>query len=154
MEAVQPAVAEISIIYRNKQKAADRPQIGSSTDAYKHLLKGFNPDTIALKEEFLALYVNRGNQVLGLYKVGVGGQTGVVADPRLIITVALKIAAVGIIVAHNHPSGILRPSRQDEEVTTKLKEGAKFMDIKLLDHLIVAPNEERYFSFADEGLVL
>jgi DNA repair protein RadC len=153
MEAVLPAVAEIAVVYRNKQKASERAQINSSTDAHRCLLQGFNPDTIALQESFLALYLNRANQVLGLYKVGVGGITGVVCDPRLILAVALKIGAVGIILAHNHPSGTLRPSRQDEDVTTKLKEAARFMDIKMLDHLILSPDRETYFSFADDGLL-
>jgi DNA repair protein RadC len=153
MEAIQPAVAEITVVYNNRQKASERPQISTSMDAHKCLLQGFNSDTIALQEEFIALYLNRANQVLGLYKVAAGGVTGVLCDPRLILAVALKIAAVGIIVAHNHPSGTLRPSRADEEITAKLKEGARFMDIKLLDHLILAPDGIEFYSFADEGLV-
>ncbi|RYE56993.1 MAG: DNA repair protein [Sphingobacteriales bacterium] len=153
MEAIQPAVAEIAVTYINKQNAKERPVISSSDDAHQYLLKGFNQDTIALKEEFIALYLNRANHVLGLYKVGIGGMTGVVADPRMVIAVALKIAAVSIIVGHNHPSGNLKPSRQDEELTTKLREGAKFMDIKVLDHLIVSPCGKEYYSFADEGLL-
>ena len=153
MEAIQPAVAEITIVYVNRQKAKERQQINSSADAHQYFLRGFNADTIAVQEEFMAIYLNRANQVLGLYKVGRGGMTGTVADPRLMIAVALKIAAVGIIVAHNHPSGSMRPSRHDEELTNKLKEGARFMDIKLLDHLILAPDGEQFFSFADEGLL-
>jgi DNA repair protein RadC len=153
MKAVQPAVAEIAIVYNNRQKASERTQINSSQDAHRCILTGFNPDTISLQEEFVAMYLNRANQVLGLYKVGVGGVTGVVCDVRLILGVALKIGAVGLIAAHNHPSGTLRPSRQDEELTTKLKEAARFMDIKLYDHLIVAPDGEGYYSFADEGLL-
>jgi DNA repair protein RadC len=153
METVLPAVAEITVVYVNKQSALERPTISSSTDAYRYVLKGFNKDTIALQEEFVAMFMNRANQILGIYKVGVGGVTGVVADPRLVIGVALKVAAVGIIVAHNHPSGTLRPSRQDEDLTTKLKEGCRFMDLKLLDHIIVAPDGVGFFSFADEGLL-
>jgi DNA repair protein RadC len=153
MEAIIPAVAEVTVTYINKQTAKERKQISSSTDAYDYLLKGFNPDTIAYQEQFVALYLNRGNQVLGLYRVSTGGITGVVADPRMILATALKIAAVSVLVAHNHPSGTLRPSRQDEELTIKLKEGGKFLDIKLLDHLIVSPCGSAFFSFADEGLL-
>lgn len=141
------------MIYNNRQKAAERTQISSSSDAHHCLLQGFNPNTITLQETFVALFLNRANQVLGIYRVGVGGVTGVVCDPRLILGVALKIAAVGIIVAHNHPSGMLRPSRADEEITTKLKEAAGFMDIKLLDHLILSPDLETFYSFADEGFL-
>ncbi|NTS42745.1 JAB domain-containing protein [Flavisolibacter sp. BT320] len=153
MDAILPAVAEITVVYRNKQKAQERQQITSSADAHRLLLSAFNPDTIALQEEFAAMYLNRANQVIGIYRVGVGGVTGVVCDPRLILAVALKTASVGLIICHNHPSGTLRPSRQDEDVTIKLKEGARFMDIKLLDHLIVAPDGVGYFSFADDGLL-
>lgn len=154
MTLIAPStVAEISVVYINPQPPSERPQINSSTDAYRYLRQGFTSETIQLREEFLALYMNRGNQVLGLFKVGVGSQTGVVACPRLVITVALKIAAVSIIVAHNHPSGTMRPSRQDELLTEKLREGCKFMDLRLQDHLIISPCGEQYFSFADEGLL-
>lgn len=153
METINDSVAEIKVAYINKQKAKDRPQIYSSSDAHKLLLKGFDQDTIGLQEQFVAVYLNRGNQVLGLYRVASGGITGVVADPRLIMTVALKIAAVGIIVAHNHPSGNLRPSRLDEELTQKIKEGGKYLDVKLMDHLIISPCGEEYYSFADEGML-
>jgi DNA repair protein RadC len=151
MEAVQAAVAEISVAYINKQSATERPVIKISNDAHQCLLRGFNSNTISLVEEFVAFYLNRANQVLGLYKVGVGGITGVVADPCMVIGVALKIAAVSIIVAHNHPSGSMKPSEQDKALTQKLREGAKFMDIKLHDHLIVPPCGKEYYSFADEG---
>lgn len=151
MEQLTQTVSEISVVYHNKQKTSERPVINTSMDAHKVLLTGFNPDTIAYQEEFVCAYLNRGNQVLGLYKVGIGGITGVVADPRMVLAVALKIAAVSIVVAHNHPSGNLRPSKADEDLTFKLKEGGRLLDVKLLDHLIVAPDTGTYFSFADEG---
>jgi len=153
MEQIAYAVSEIKVIYHNKTKASERPVISTSSDAHKILLQGFNQDTIAYQEEFIALYLNRANQVLGMYKVGVGGITGVIADPRVVLAVALKIAAVSIIVGHNHPSGNLKPSRADEDLTCKLKGGAKFLEIKLLDHLIVAPDKDCYYSFADEGFI-
>jgi len=153
MEQLTQTVSEISVVYHNKQKASERPVITTSSDAHKILLGGFNQDTISYREEFIAAYLNRANQVLGLYKVGIGGITGVVADPRMVLAVALKIAAVSIVVAHNHPSGNLRPSKADEHLTFKLREGGKLLDLKLLDHIIVAPDGESYFSFADEGIV-
>lgn len=80
MTLVQPpTVAEITVAYINKQRASEQLKVISSEQAFRYLLQGFNAETIALREEFLALYMNRGNQVLGLYKVGVGGQTCVVA---------------------------------------------------------------------------
>jgi DNA repair protein RadC len=89
--------------------------------------------------------------VLGIYEVSTGGMTGTVADPKLIFAAALKGAACGIILAHNHPSNNLKPSISDEQLTTKIKEGGKLLDIKLLDHLIIS--SEGYYSFADEGLL-
>ena len=80
------------------------------------------------------------------------GITGTVADPKLILGLALKSAATGIILAHNHPSGNLQPSIQDKDITKKIQEACKLLDITLLDHLIVVP-EDAYFSFADEGFL-
>jgi DNA repair protein RadC len=77
--------------------------------------------------------------------------TGTVADPRIILRKALEEDAVSIILCHNHPSGSLKPSRADEELTLKIKEAARYFDIKVLDHLIVS--EDGYFSFADEGIL-
>lgn len=153
MEAIQAAVAEITVSYINKQRAKDRPQIACSNDAHKILMKGFNLETIALQEQFVVAYLNRANQVLGLYRVATGGISGVVSDPRLILGVAIKVAASALIMCHNHPSGNLKPSRMDEELTQKIKEGSKYFDIKVLDHLIVSPCGEEYYSFADEGIM-
>ena len=81
-----------------------------------------------------------------------GGITGTVADIRLILAVALKSAATGIVLAHNHPSGNVKPSAADLELTKKIKDAAAVMDIRLLDHIIISPWGE-YFSFADEGMI-
>jgi DNA repair protein RadC len=154
MESIQPEmVTEITVAYLNKQKAAERPIVTVSSDAHKLLLSGYNMDTIGLQEQFVAMYLNVNNRVLGVYRAGAGGITGTICDIRLILAIALKIAATGVIVSHNHPSGNLKPSRVDEELTRKLKEAAKYMDIKLLDHIIVEPSGEQYYSFADEGLL-
>ncbi|MBD0333245.1 MAG: JAB domain-containing protein, partial [Chitinophagaceae bacterium] len=90
-------------------------------------------------------------RVLCLFNVSSGGITGTVADPRLIYTAALKVNAVSLILCHNHPSGSLKPSRADEELTQKIKSAGAFLDIKVLDHLIIS--SEGYYSFADEGLL-
>ena len=83
--------------------------------------------------------------------ISIGGITGTVADPRIIFRKALAEDAVAIILFHNHPSGNVRPSRQDEELTSKIVQAARLFDIRILDHLIVSDNG--YFSFADEGLI-
>jgi DNA repair protein RadC len=143
-----PGVAEISVIY--KPSNAHKPLIKSSEDVYFHLLKFFPEDTIALHETFVVGYLNRANRLIGVYELSKGGITGTVADPRLVLSVALKTAATGIILAHNHPSGNIQPSTQDKEITRKIQEASKLLDITLLDHLIVM-SDSAYYSFADEG---
>jgi DNA repair protein RadC len=102
-------------------------------------------------EVFAVLYLDQANRLKHEEIISRGGITATYVDPRIIFKSALREAAVGILVAHNHPSGNLRPSRADEILTTRIKEGANYMDIKLLDHIIVGPNG--YFSFANEGLL-
>lgn len=102
-------------------------------------------------EVFAILFLNRANKVNHFEIISEGGITGTVADPRVILRKALEQDAVNIILCHNHPSGSLKPSRADEELTQKIKEAARFLDIAVLDHLIVS--DRGYYSFADEGLL-
>ncbi|TLY45986.1 MAG: DNA repair protein [Gammaproteobacteria bacterium] len=143
--------SEISIKYEPKVQPINRPRIKTSEDAYLQCLFFFGIDNLIIKEEAVVLFLNRGNRVLGGYKASSGGIDGTVVDNRLILGIALKCLASGLIVAHNHPSGELNPSRADKDLTQKLKEAAKLMDISLLDHLIIT--SETYFSFANEGLI-
>lgn len=144
-------VSEIQVSY--KPSTIERQVITSSHDSYTLLMKFFSEDTIGLVEQFVVVYLNVGNRVLGIYHASTGGITGTICEIRIILGVALKIAATSFIVSHNHPSGNLKPSRADEELTRKLKDAAKVMDLKLLDHLIVEPGGKDYYSFADEGLL-
>ena len=144
-------VAEIMISY--KPSVSANPLISCSRDAY-HELKDFFPDElISLQEMFVVMYMNNANRIIGVYRMSVGGIVGTVADPRIILGTALKVAATSMIIAHNHPSGQLKPSVADERLTSKIKDGAKFMDINLADHIILSPTDEAYYSFADEGLI-
>lgn len=102
-------------------------------------------------EVFAVVFLNRANKINHFEIVSEGGITGTVADPRVILKKALEENAVSIILCHNHPSGSLKPSRADEELTLKIKEAAKYFDIKVIDHMIVS--DAGYFSFADEGLL-
>ena len=99
------------------------------------------------------MYLNRMNRVLGVYPMSMGGISGTVVDIRLILSIALTTASTAIILCHNHPSGNMKSSQADIELTTRIKECAKLMDIKLLDHLIISPTEGEYYSMADEGLL-
>lgn len=102
-------------------------------------------------EVFAVLFLNRANKVNHFEVISEGGITGTIADPRIILRLALEQEAVSIILCHNHPSGSLKPSRADEQLTVKIKEAARLLDIAVVDHIIVS--ESGYYSFADEGLI-
>jgi DNA repair protein RadC len=102
-------------------------------------------------EVFAVVFLNRSNKINHYEIISEGGITGTVADPRIILKKALQHEAVSIVLCHNHPSGNLKPSRQDQELTNKIKEAAQYFDIKVLDHIIVS--NEGYYSFADEGML-
>lgn len=135
---------------RRRQALASREKVvvSSSTDVasyLQHLLRDYR------HEVFAVVFLNRSNKINHFQIISEGGITGTVADPRIILKKALEEDAVSIILCHNHPSGSLKPSRADEELTLKIKEAARYFDIKVLDHLIVG--DDGYYSFADEGLL-
>lgn len=103
------------------------------------------------QEVFAVIYLNRSNKVLSFDIISTGGITATVADPRVILKHAIEKNAVGLILSHNHPSGSLKPSKADEYLTEKIKQAAGFLDIKVLDHVIVS--DAGYYSFADDGLL-
>lgn len=144
-------LAEVELVYKTKVRPSDRPLVVSSKNCYSLLLQTSDENKIDFIEQFKVLFLNRCNRVLGLLELSTGGITGTVADVRLIMAAALKANAVAIIIAHNHPSGNLKPSRADEELTAKIKQAGKFLDIQVLDHVIVT--SEGYYSFADEGVL-
>lgn len=102
-------------------------------------------------EEFWVLYLNNANKVIAKNQLSKGGMTGTVVDVRIIFKSALESGAVAIVLCHNHPSGNLKPSEADKEITKKVKIAGKSLDINVLDHLIVTQNG--YYSFADEGIL-
>jgi DNA repair protein RadC len=144
-------VAEISVSYR--PAISDKPIVITALDAYNIFIDFFPIHTIGLQETFLVMYMNHAGRVLGVYPVSIGGITGTIVDVKLILSVGLKIVASSMMLCHNHPSGRLKPSHQDIQVTNKIKLAASFVDIKLLDHLIISPIEKDYFSLANEGLI-
>jgi len=135
---------------RRRQAAASREKaiISSSMDVASYvqtILRDYR------HEVFAVLFLNRANKINHFEVISEGGITGTVADPRIILKKALEEDAVSLILCHNHPSGSLKPSRSDEELTLKIREAARFFDIRVLDHIIVS--DDGYFSFADEGLL-
>jgi len=143
---------EISIsVNVNKSKSPKLQKIISSEDAYKVFKLIFNKDTFDWTEEAIMLCMNRANEVIGFYKVSQGGTTGTVLDPKIVFTIALNSLADRIILAHNHPSGNLKPSKADLEITKQLKNCGEMLQIPLLDHLICT--KSNYTSLSDEGLL-
>ncbi len=102
-------------------------------------------------EEFWIVYMNNSNKVLHTAQLSKGGITGTLVDVRLVMRQALELGSVALILAHNHPSGTLKPSNADKQITKKLKLAAGALDLKVLDHLIITQKE--YYSFADEGIL-
>ncbi len=143
-------LAEITVSYR--PAISTKPVVKSAFDAFIALQEFFDEDTLALKEQAVVLYLNRSSRVIGGYKLATGGIAGTVVDVRLILSAALATAATSFILAHNHPSGSLQPSKADVEMTTRVKEAARIMDIVMQDHIIISPYRQ-YYSFADEGLM-
>jgi DNA repair protein RadC len=144
-------VSEISISYKPKFKACERPQVSSSRDIYSILFNNWDQNKLELQEQLKIVLLNRANKVLGISEISTGGFAGTIADPKVIFITALKAGASSIILSHNHPSGNLKPSQADLNLTKKIKSGGELLDIAVLDHLIITADS--YLSFADEGLI-
>jgi len=141
-------ISEISVSYLGSKEK--KLKVTNSKDSFEILLDSWDKNIIELQEEFKVLLLNRGNQVLGVYSMSKGGVSGTIVDAKLIFSVALKCNASSIIIAHNHPSGSLTPSEADKRLTQKLKKASQYLDIVLLDHIIVT--KEDFYSFSDNGL--
>ncbi|MDQ1096044.1 MULTISPECIES: RadC family protein [Chryseobacterium] len=133
---------------RAHQEIPDKVVISNSDDAY-HLLKTYLSDLRT--EEFWAVFLNQSNKVIHISKLTHGGISQSIVDVRILFKTALEHFSTGIIIAHNHPSGSLKPSREDMNITSKIREAGSFLNIQLLDHLIITENA--YFSFSDERLI-
>lgn len=142
-------VAELVVSYSTHLN--EKQKISNSKDAYNIVINHWNPNTIEMLEEVKILFLNKANGVLGIYDLSKGGISSSIIDNRLILSIALKTLASAIVVIHNHPSGNLKPSKADTDITKKLKSACELLDIILLDHLIVT--KEEYFSFADENIL-
>lgn len=125
--------------------------IKNSKKSFELILNEWELETLQMQEEVKIILLNRSNKVLGIYSLAKGGLTSCIVDVRIILSIALKTLATGIILVHNHPSGNLKPSKADLDITKKLKNSCDLLDISLLDHLIIT--KDNYFSFADEGLI-
>jgi DNA repair protein RadC len=142
-------IAEIQIIYSPTIKKQFRIKITNSTNAYESLINTWDKNIIELQEEFKILLLNNANEVLGINSLSKGGSKGTVVDIKLLFSIALKTCATAIIIAHNHPSGKLKPSEADIAITKKIRSAGELLDIKLLDHLIIT--NDGFYSMVDNN---
>ncbi|MFY8161509.1 MAG: JAB domain-containing protein [Candidatus Kapaibacteriota bacterium] len=144
-------VEEIDLIRKGKKSYEGVPIINSSNSAVEIFRQFWDEEALSISEHMNVMLLNRANKIIGLYQHSKGGVTGTILDVEMVVLSAVKSLAKGVIVAHNHPSGNLRPSKADKDMTEKLKNALKIVDITLLDHLIIT--EEGFFSFGDDGIM-
>lgn len=147
----QSDIPEVKVRFNRSAKKKFYGRITQSRDVADFIRKIYKRGEIELQEQFLVLYLNQSNEIVGYYRHAKGGINSTIADVRIILSTALKSNCVAVILAHNHPSGNLKPSDADKRLTEKIKQAASVMDISVLDHLILT--KEGYYSFADEGLL-
>ena len=142
--------AALELGRRRKENAGNKSikKISSSKDAYDNIYPYLADQQ---QELFYIMLLNRANIILSYHKISEGGMTGTIVDPKIIFKKVLEEGAISLILAHNHPSGNQQPSQADIDLTKKILEASKLLDVSLLDHLIFTNNS--YFSFADEGLL-
>jgi DNA repair protein RadC len=128
-----------------------RIKMRNSKDAYDVFMNLFSQDTINFTEEMILLALNRQNEIYGWYRISSGGTSATICDAKVVFSILLKANASSFMLAHNHPSGALRPSNEDIELTKNLVKAGRLLDIKLLDHLIVS--DTGYLSMSDEGII-
>ncbi|MCF8716367.1 JAB domain-containing protein [Joostella atrarenae] len=145
-------VNEIQLSYKEGFLTSHQTHIKCSKDAADLLYQSFDKHTIAMNETFKVLLLNHANGVKGIYTHSNGGITGTLVDIRIIFAVVLKSLSTSIILCHNHPSSNLKASTLDKELTRKIVKAASYMDVKILDHIILSP-AGNYLSFADESLI-
>lgn len=142
-------VAEIKVSYTTNR--ADKIKLTNCIETYQFIISQWNLDIIEFQEECKVILVNRSNFVLGIYELSKGGISGTVVDIRIILSVALKCNASGIILVHNHPSGNMTASEPDKKITRKLYNACELLEIVLIDHLIICRNN--FLSFKQDGLI-
>jgi len=142
---------EIKISYKNNGNR-NQLKINDSRDANKIIMDSWDRDNIELYESFKVVFLSNGNIVKGICTFSIGGLTGTLVEIRLIFATALKTLSTAIILTHNHPSGVIIPSKADIQLTKKIVKAGNLLDIKVLDHIIITPHGS-FYSFANEGKI-
>lgn len=144
---VKTSLPEIKLSYSNR--VIDNVNIKCARDVYGLFVKTFEPGEIEFREHLKVLYLNRRNQPIGFYTVSMGSAVATVFDLHAIMAGAILSRAEGVVMCHNHPSGGLKSSPQDDDITRDLRDACKFMKIKMLDHIIITKDD--YYSYMDNG---
>lgn len=147
---LQKNISEIKLSYKPSkikfEGKVQRPDLAA--DLIREII---GKDEINIREHAVVIYLNRMNRILGYYHLSIGGVNSTVIDPKLIFSIAIKALATSIIVAHNHPSGNVAPSIPDRDITQRLRQAGKLLEVDVMDHIIVT--EKEFFSFSNEGLM-
>ena len=151
MKKILSALPEFKISFKKKGSVEQLYEVKDPETAADICRKCFDSGIIDWKEEFIVIALSRARKMTGFYPASSGGVTGTVVDPRVIFQLALLSNASALLICHNHPSGNLKPSQQDRELTRELVEAGKFLHIEVVDHLIIT--SEGYYSFSDNGLI-
>lgn len=144
-------IPEFELTMTGRAVITNKRKILTSRDIAEVLRAIFADGTMNFQEHFYICTMNQRNDITGIFLISKGGITGTVADPRIILQAALMMGAVSVVLCHNHPSGNLKPSQVDIDLTRKIKSAFCYVDIKVIDHIILS--SEDYYSFADEGIL-
>lgn len=148
-QTLKMGLPEFQISLKYKGKKSEIETVKDHNDAARICRACYDNSKIDWVEEMIVIALNQVNKVLGFYKISSGGITGTVADPRVIFQFALLSNATGLILSHNHPSGTLRPSNIDDQLTEKIVQAAKYFDIKIIDHIIIT--DESHYSYNENN---
>ena len=147
MKTYKSDMPEITLKYKSGNY--NKTKISSSLDAYNVLMQIYDDDTLDFKETAYALFLDKANKTIGWLKISEGGTSATIVDPKIIFVTALKCNASGIILSHNHPSGQMKASYEDKNITDKIVSVGKLLGVNILDHLII--DRFGYLSLCDEG---
>lgn len=129
------------------------PQLKCSSDALKVFRSSFDDGELGMQEFFKVGYLNRANKLIGIHTISMGGTSSTIVDLKILFSGALTAKAECIMLCHNHPSGNSLPSIVDDNLTKKIVKAAELLDMRVLDHIIITPDENSFYSYADEGRI-
>jgi len=151
LKIYKSVLGEVKATYCKKDKLKSF-KVTSSNDV-NQCIRALFPVDLSVREAFVCLYLNRNNRTIGYAVISIGGTSFTVCDPKVVFQHALLCNASSIVLIHNHPSGNIKPSLTDIELTKRLKKIGEFMSLEILDHLIIVDNKKKYYSFADRGML-